>query len=346
MEVDAMKKQGRICKKKKTKNHIFLEVDGNAIFQLTIQIDNQSFPLLGIGDIIEAQVVCDDKSTPYKPKYESYLVQEIKVLSKRTETKMPIKLTRDDVKTYSLAKNRVRDYLAQKQYIEVSIPVLTTGETSSKAHSFITKHRKLDKKLYLRKTMDSFLRIYSCNDFNKIYAIGPCFRNEFITSMCSSEFEMLSVFSNYISMDEAVKLSFEIIGCILGEQIQYIKMTEKEYAELKKREQFILIDQIRSTVNSFAEIREDGFSNEYKIKYKGITIAHVIKEISSISSYKERIIIQGKKDNYGELELLENALKSGAPPCVNIGLSIIRTIAIYNGKRIKDYNPFSMHRLT
>ncbi|MBE6827112.1 MAG: hypothetical protein E7514_00685 [Ruminococcaceae bacterium] len=83
--------------------------------------------------------------------------------------------------------------------------------------------------LFLRKTMDSFLRIYSCNDYHRIYEIGPCFRNEFITSMCASEFEMLSVFSNYISIAESVTIAFELIECILGEPIHYVKTSEKEY---------------------------------------------------------------------------------------------------------------------
>lgn len=345
-EVNMMIKQGRICEIKKTKKYAFVKVSGDAIIQLTFKLEEQPFPALEIGDIIEAQVIFDDKSTRYKPDYASFFVQNIKVLSKRIATEMHINKSKDDVVAYSLAKSRVRNYLENRQYIEVSVPILTNGETSSKAHSFITKHRNLDETLYLRKTMDSFMRIYSCNDYHRIYAIGSCFRNEFITSMCASEFEMLSVFSNYISMDEAVKTAFELIGYILGKSIEYTKMSEKEYKESKSHKGFILIDEIVCSENSYAETREDGYSDEFKIKYNGTTIAHIVKEISSINSYCDRIRTQGKKDNYGELESLEKALKSGAPPCVNIGLSIIRTLALYNEKKIKDYNPFSIHRLT
>ena len=54
---------------------------------------------------------------------------------------------------------------------------------------------------------------------------------------------------------------------------------------------------------------------------------------------------QGKKQDYGELQMLENALANGAPPCFNMGINILRTLALCNELKIKDYDVFAFSRL-
>ena len=51
-----------------------------------------------------------------------------------------------------------RDYLRHKGFIEVEIPVIYRGTTSSSSREFTTKHNNLGEQLSLRKSMDLFMR--------------------------------------------------------------------------------------------------------------------------------------------------------------------------------------------
>ena len=340
---------GRILNIKKTKNNVFLKMQGRNFFQIVIRMN--LWILVGEGklytsDIITAEVELDtNNNSKYKAECPSYLAKSIFVISKSECCDIGLSVHKSDVAIYSKAKSRVRNFLEEKGYIEVNIPILTDGETSSKAASFQTVFKKTGKILFLRKTMDSFMRLFSCSDYDKIYSIGNCFRNEFVTSTNASEFEMLSIFSNYISIAETIDLADSIIRAIVGTDFAINRMSQDEYDKSQNINGFVLVDKYKHEANSYAEIGSSGYSEEFKIKYSGITVVHGVKEISSIEMYNEIIREQGKKDNYGELELLEKALKHGAPPCYNLGISIVRIISLFNNKRIRDYDPLSLYRL-
>lgn len=340
---------GRIKNIKKTKRNVFLQVSGEFLFQIVIKYEIYNDVIceqIYNNDIISATVHLDDMNNGrFKSLLPSYIAEKISVLSHSKSNSLGLELYMHNVVLYSEAKKRVRSLLESKNYIEVVIPILTDGETSSKADSFETYYKKTSKKLYLRKTMDSFLRMYSCCDYNRVYAIGPCFRNEFITSINVSEFEMLSIFSNYLSLDEAKDLAIEIIYAILGKQLSIKKITQCDYEKLKSKNGAYLIENIKNTDNSYCEMGENDYTQEFKLKLDEITLVHGVQEISTLESYNNRIKLQGKKENYGELKKLEWALSYGAPPCVNLGISIIRTLAVYNKMKIKEFDPLSLHRL-
>lgn len=334
---------GRVVKIKKTKKNIFYIVKKEQEVQIVVKPENYTkVKDIKIGDIILCDVVNDNNNNgKYRVKIKTYLLVNVKIVSARLKDYMQ-NYSKENIKMYSDAKNRVRDYLLDNNYIEVHIPVLTDGETSSKATSFVTEYSKTGKKLFLRKTMDSFLRILSCNDINKIFSFGPCFRNEYVTSKNMPEFEMLSIFTNYMTLEEGIKLSIKILNLVLGKNIE-VDIVDNINRKYKKG--FLLIKNFENEVDSYASVCEDGTTNEFKIKYNDKTLIHGVMEIENIDEYKKKIKEQGKKKNYGELQMLENALSNGAPPCFNMGINIPRTLAICNNMKIKDYDVFAFSRL-
>lgn len=339
---------GRIRKIKRTKNNIFVTVTHHQTVQLVIK--SQLFHVfnelgIGEGDIITSEVEMDDGNTSrFRCELPSYCAKSITVISKRIQTPK-LKISINNLREYAQAKNRVRHFLNERGYIEVNIPVLTDGETSSKAMSYETKHSRTGKKLFLRKTMDSFMRIYSCYDIPKLYAIGPCFRNEYVTSMNLSEFEMLSIFTNYISQQEALQLAMDLVQLILNKPMEFEQYTAADYGKCPNQNQLCVISKFRDSQNSYAQVDQDGNTNEFKIKLKGITVVHGVMEIQNYDQYKQKIAVQGKKKNYGELIRLDEALQLGAPICFNLGISILRLLAVYNNRRIRDYDPFAFSRI-
>lgn len=339
---------GRVINIKKKKNNTFIMIKNTDIYQIVVKKPvwvSCECDRIRLKDIIDVYVEEDkENNCKYKPNIQSYVARIISIYDKSVVKNVWLEKYYENVVCYSEAKSRVRNYLSKHGYIEVNVPVLTDGEISSKSDSFKTSYSKTGKTLFLRKTMDSFLRMYSCNDYNRIYSIGYCFRNEYITSINSSEFEMLSIFSNYISIDDGIELAKDILQQIINKEVQFRKMRNEEY-ENRNNNGFIIVNNIPNDSNSFSEIDNNGILKEFKIKYNGITIVHGVKEISTYEKYIDKIKIQGKKENYGELEKLEYSLLKGAPPCINIGISIVRLLALYNEKKIKEYDPLSLYRL-
>lgn len=338
---------GRVTKIKKTKNNIFVIIKNNHEVQLVVKQDKyDKISKVQCGDIISCIAEMDyNNNGKFKSLIPTYILKNVDILSKKTNNSIK-KYSIERLKEYSDAKNRLRNYLHDNDYIEVYVPILTDGETSSKAESFKTQHSKTGTKLFLRKTMDTFLRRLSCNDINKIYSFGSCFRNEHVTSKNMPEFEMLSIFTNYMNLNEGIILAINILNLILGKNVEIEKIEAETYSNcVIKQNKFYLITNLKNEVDSYANISKNGMTNEFKIKYNDKTIIHGVMEIEDIEEYLRKIKSQGKKESYGELYSLEEALRNGAPPCFNMGINIFRTLAICNGLAIKDYDVFAFSRL-
>lgn len=336
---------GRIIKIKKTKNNIFIIINNNEEIQVVVKYNNyHKIKNLKLGDVISCNVVSDDNNNgKYRCKTKTYLLNEVLFISpqKYNDNKIILK---EKLKQYSDTKNRVSNYLINNGYINVNIPVLTNGETSSKAISFETEYSKTGAKLFLRKTMDSFLRIISCHDVNKIFSFGPCFRNEYANSKHMPEFEMLSIFTNYMTLEEGIDFSIKLLKIILNKDFNISFMNYNDYNK-DFNKGFILLKNFNNEIDSYASLDNDGITNEFKIKYNGITLIHGVMEICNIDEYNRKIKDQGKKNNYGELVELENSILLGAPPCFNLGINIIRTLAVCNECSQKEYNCFPFTRM-
>lgn len=339
---------GKIINIKSKKSILFLTLQNNDICQVVIKKENLDYYLsfLDVGDVVSCEVVRDmNNNGKYKTNHKSYLLKRLNILSKNVKN-FAIPVNVENVIAYSNIRYEIRKYLHRIGYIEVSLPVLTDGEISSKAESFVTEYSKLKKRLYLRKTMDSFLRMYSCSGFNKIYSIGNCFRNEFLTSKYKPEFEMLSIFSNYISKNTAIKLSVKILKIITSRNIKIKSVTESEYKQENLEDDvFYVVSSYYDTNDSYCEQLYNKETNEFKIKFKNVTIVHGVSEIYNYEEYLKKINEQDRKNDYGELKVLEDLINSGASKCYNIGISIIRTLSLYNNLKIKDYDILSFDRL-
>lgn len=338
---------GKIINIKSKKNILFLLIKSDIITQIVIKSDLDNYlKRLSIGDIISCEVVHDkNNNSKYKTMYDSFELKSLYLVSKNIKN-FKLVVNEENIINYSNVKYRIRKYLHRLGYLEIDLPVLTDGEVSSKSESFCTLYSKGNTKLYLRKTMDTFLRMYSCSGFNKIYSIGKCYRNEYLTSKYKPEFEMLSIFSNYLNKDKAIKIAIEIIKIITSQNVKLCFIDYEKYIKILPDDNtFYIISNYCNNINSYCNTFENNETNEFKIKYKNITVVHGVSEICNYDEYIKKITSQGRKSNYGELQILENLIASGAPQCYNLGISIVRILSLYNNLKIKDYDILSFDRL-
>lgn len=323
---------GKIVLVKHKASVIFLEILHDYREQLVFknELMNSLIQLTpAVGDLISVEGVQEHYKSKWGTSLPSINVTCIHYLRKSSDNIFRKNIDISALRRRSNAENQVRNYLISLGYISVDVPILTNGETSSAACSFSTYSEGYGEDLFLRKSMDPFLRILSCAGVNRIFSIGKCFRNGFVTSKYRSEFELLSIFTNYQSQKSAIELTNEILQLIIDAKTVIFEYCEADkYETSRSAGKFCVIQNYHNTKNAYAA-RKNGSNDildEFKIKYNDITVIHGVREIETIQEYRQKIDEQGKSMHYGELEVLENALLSAAPPCYNIALSIPRIL--------------------
>lgn len=101
--------------------------------------------------------------------------------------------------------NNIREYLNNKEYLEVETPVLESIPGGADAEPFITHHNKLDIDFYLRISLELHLKRLIVGGFEKIYEIGKVFRNEGISTQHLQEFTELEFYWAYADYEELMK---------------------------------------------------------------------------------------------------------------------------------------------
>jgi lysyl-tRNA synthetase class 2 len=91
----------------------------------------------------------------------------------------------------------IRNYLEEKDFTEVTTPILQPLAGGTMAKPFKTHLETLDMELFLRIAPELYLKRLLIGGFEKIYEIGPIFRNEGIDREHNPEFTMMELYYTY-----------------------------------------------------------------------------------------------------------------------------------------------------
>ena len=106
----------------------------------------------------------------------------------------------------------IRNYLDQKNFIEVETPVLDTKHGGATAKPFITFHNDLKQDMYMRIAPELKLKELIVGGINKVYEIGKQFRNEGIDRTHNPEFTSIELYSAYSDYNELQVLTEELLS--------------------------------------------------------------------------------------------------------------------------------------
>lgn len=110
----------------------------------------------------------------------------------------------------------IRKYLDERGFLEVQTPVLQSIAGGAHARPFITHHNALDIDMYMRIATELYLKRLLVGGLERVYEIGPNFRNEGIDTKHSPEFYMLEVYQAYADYNDMMDLVEEMIsGCAM-----------------------------------------------------------------------------------------------------------------------------------
>jgi lysyl-tRNA synthetase class 2 len=111
----------------------------------------------------------------------------------------------------------LRTALDARGFLEVETPVLQPVYGGAMARPFVTHHRALDRRLYLRIATELYLKRCVVGGLERVYEIGKDFRNEGIDRLHNPEFTMLELYQAYADYEDMMALTEELIEGVVRE---------------------------------------------------------------------------------------------------------------------------------
>ena len=106
----------------------------------------------------------------------------------------------------------LRRFLDERGFLEVETPVLQPIYGGALAEPFVTHHKALGLKLYLRIADELYLKRLIVGGFDRVYELSKDFRNEGIDRTHNPEFTMLELYQAYADYGDMMTLTEEMIG--------------------------------------------------------------------------------------------------------------------------------------
>jgi lysyl-tRNA synthetase class 2 len=123
-----------------------------------------------------------------------------------------------DVREVFITRSKIiqamRDFLDEREFLEVETPTLHNVAGGATAKPFITHHNTLDLDLYLRIALELPLKRLIVGGFEKVYEIGRNFRNEGISIKHNPEFTMMELYQAYANYEDIMRLTEDMIAAI------------------------------------------------------------------------------------------------------------------------------------
>lgn len=112
----------------------------------------------------------------------------------------------------------IRDYMVNKDYLEVETPMMQPIAGGATAKPFVTHHNTLKMDLFLRIAPELYLKRLVVGGFERVFEINRNFRNEGISIQHNPEFTMMEFYQAYATHEDLMDLTEELI-CHVAEQV-------------------------------------------------------------------------------------------------------------------------------
>ena len=138
-------------------------------------------------------------------------------------------ISNDDAQKIFKIRSKVitemRRLLDERDFIEVSTPILNPTAGGASAKPFITHHNTLDRQLYLRIATELHLKRLIIGGLDRVYEIGPIFRNEGISTKHNPEFTSIESYEAYADYNDVMVNVENMISSIAQKVLGTTKTT-------------------------------------------------------------------------------------------------------------------------
>lgn len=169
----------------------------------------------------------------------------------------------------------IRQFLDDRDYLEVETPVLQTIAGGAAARPFNTHHNALDIDMYMRIALELPLKRLIVGGLERVYEIGRVFRNEGLSIKHNPEFTLLELYEAYTDyygmMELTESMMKKVAQDVLGTQMVVYGEHELDFS--KPFERLTMLDSVIKYANvDFNEIKDlesaRRIAKEHHIEYK------------------------------------------------------------------------------
>ncbi len=203
---------------------------------------NDHFKKWDIGDIIGAEGVLFKTQTnelsvkvdgvrlltkalrPLPEKFHGVADQEIKYRQRYLDLIMNAE-SRNTFLIRSRIVAYIRQFLIDRQFLEVETPMMQVIPGGAAARPFITHHNALDMRLYLRVAPELYLKRLVVGGFERVFEINRNFRNEGLSTRHNPEFTMLEFYQAYAEYHDLMDLTETLLRGIAEEVVGHAVIT-------------------------------------------------------------------------------------------------------------------------
>jgi lysyl-tRNA synthetase class 2 len=119
--------------------------------------------------------------------------------------------SRDTFRLRTQVVQYIRNFLNQRDFMEVETPMMQVIPGGAAARPFITFHNALDMDLFLRIAPELYLKRLVVGGLERVYEINRNFRNEGLSTRHNPEFTMLEFYQAYADHNDLMDLTEEML---------------------------------------------------------------------------------------------------------------------------------------
>ena len=169
----------------------------------------------------------------------------------------------------------IRNYLDSKNFMEVETPVLVPNAGGAAAKPFCTHHNALDQDIFLRISLELYLKRLIVGGLERVYEIGRVFRNEGLSVRHNPEFTLLELYQAYTDyygmMDLVENLFRDVAEKVLGTSTLTYQGEEIDLSVPFER--LTMVDAIKKYANiDFNDIKDEAsakaLAKEHSIEFE------------------------------------------------------------------------------
>ena len=184
-----------------------------------------------------------------------------------------------DVKETFIKRSKIlreiRNFLADREFMEVETPMLVANAGGAAARPFETHYNALDEDVKLRISLELYLKRLIVGGLERVFESGRVFRNEGVDTRHNPEFTLMELYQAYTDYEGMMELT-ESMYRYLAEKVcgsAVITYNGIEIDLSKPFERITMIDAVKKYANiDFNEIKTDEeakkLADEHHIEYE------------------------------------------------------------------------------
>ncbi|HEC27578.1 MAG TPA: lysine--tRNA ligase [Gammaproteobacteria bacterium] len=260
--------------------------------ELTIRVDDIQLLVKSLRPLPEKYHGLTDLEMRYRQRYVDLIMSQA---------------SRDSFRKRTRIISLIREYLADRDFLEVETPMMQAVPGGAAARPFKTFHNALNIDLFMRIAPELYLKRLVVGGFERVFEINRNFRNEGLSTRHNPEFTMVEFYQAYADYKELMDLTEDMLRHIT-ETIQnnntvvsyqgdeydfgkpFTRMTVKE-AVLKYNKQ-LSADQLedKDALRKYAEslkipLRDSYGAGKLLIEIFEKTGEHLLKDPTFITAY-------------------------------------------------------------